>query len=183
MENCKIGYIYKIICNHSNDVYVGSTFNRLSDRLRQHISHYSIWSSGTVNEVNEHVCVSIYPYFEKYGVSNFTIVPIKQYEVIDRKHLMMYEQIWINKLKCVNKHAAFNPLNQSGKLRYHSNKARINDWKSKNKDKIDSINQRYREKNRDKISEKVECACGGTYSKQHKARHFKTARHLKKIAA
>jgi hypothetical protein len=177
MMNCKTGYVYKIISNQSNHVYVGSTFNRLSDRLRQHAYGYAAWSSQICNEVNDITTMSIYPYFEQYGVSDFTIVLIKEYIVVDRQHLLAFEQVWINKLECVNKHAAFNPLNRSSKLRQRSCKQRIDDWKTNNKDKINRAQQRYRDKTRDQRNEKITCGCGKNYTYSHKARHQRTKKH------
>jgi hypothetical protein len=40
----------------------------------------------------------------------------------------------------------------------------------------------YYEANKDKISEKIVCECGNTYSKYHKSRHFKTKQHIEKLA-
>jgi len=38
--------------------------------------------------------------------------------------------------------------------------------------------KKYREANREKILEKFSCCCGGRYTKQHKAEHEKTKKHL-----
>ena len=67
-----IGRVYKIIHNQSNIVYVGSTFNRLSDRFRQHKSDYIRWKN------NKQAGVAIYPYFKTHGIENFQIVLIKE---------------------------------------------------------------------------------------------------------
>ncbi|GMF38340.1 unnamed protein product [Phytophthora lilii] len=87
-----IGKIYKIIHNQSNIIYIGSTFNDLKGRFAQHKADYK----------RKHN-ISIYEYFERYGIENFKIILIKEYEVIDRRHLEVYEQLWINKLKPINK--------------------------------------------------------------------------------
>jgi len=99
------GIIYKIICSISDEVYVGSTFNKLNQRFSSHKSHYreckkwkkSMESSKTL--------------FEKYGIENTKIMKIREYNVVDKKHLRAYEQLWINYFKhCVNKICSFNPL-------------------------------------------------------------------------
>ena len=103
------GHIYRIICLiHPKIQYVGSTFNELRHRWQSHKSDYKKYLNGGRE-------CAIYPYFEQYGIENFKMIKIKDYIVYaenkkDHKHLSAYEQLWINKLKCVNKNAAFNPL-------------------------------------------------------------------------
>lgn len=101
MSNTKIGRIYKIIHTQSNISYIGSTFNTLRDRFYNHKGSYKKWLEGKYNEV------AIYPYFKQYGIDQFKMILVKEYEVIDRKHLEAYEQIWINKTKCINKVNSF----------------------------------------------------------------------------
>ena len=104
------GYIYKIVCNLNNVVYVGSTFNQIRHRWQQHKANYNTYLT------NNSKLISLYPYIKKYGIENFTIIKIKEYQVYrehkkDLKHLHAYEQLWINKLKCINKQCSFsNPL-------------------------------------------------------------------------
>ena len=50
-----------------------------------------------------------------YGIQNFKIILIKEYMVYrehkkDHRHLFVYEQLWINKMKCINIQCAINPL-------------------------------------------------------------------------
>ena len=96
----KIGRVYKIIHNQSNICYVGSTFNTLRDKWQRHRHSFARYLNKNGAEF------SIYPYFKEYGIENFKILLIKEYEVIDRRHLEVMEQLWINKLKSVNKHSA-----------------------------------------------------------------------------
>ena len=87
MSEYKIGKIYKIIHNQSDLIYIGSTISTLRDRFYQHKKSLS--------------CI-ISKYFSKYGIENFKIILIKEYKICDRTHLEMYEQLWINKMKCIN---------------------------------------------------------------------------------
>lgn len=104
-----IGRVYKIIHNQSDICYIGSTFNTTRDRFRVHKYDYKQGNNSC----------SISKYFEKYGVKNFKMILIKEYEVIDREHLEAYEQLWINKLNCVNKQCAFQPLKKERIKIYH----------------------------------------------------------------
>ena len=124
--------IYKIIHNQSNLVYVSSTFNILRQRWAVHKADYK-------NGMN----LSIYPYFKKYGIENFKIILIKEYQVEDRAHMQAYEQLWINKLKPINKKCALNLLK----------KEKIKEYYEKNKEKNKEKSKKYYEKNKEKIKE------------------------------
>ena len=98
----KTGRIYKIVCGLSNDVYVGSTFNELKHRFQGHKDSYKRWKLKKTNSK-----VSAFDLFDKYDIKNFKIMLIKEYQVCDKHHLSVYEQLWINKTKCVNINSAF----------------------------------------------------------------------------
>ena len=94
--------VYRIVClSHPEVQYVGSTFNKLRHRWATHKCMFKRWLEGKGR------CVSIYPYYKQYGIENFKLIKIKDYRVCaehkkDRRHLDVYEQLWINKLNCVN---------------------------------------------------------------------------------
>ena len=167
-----IGKIYKIIHNQSNINYVGSTFDILRNRFRKH-----------KNDLN----TSISSYFEEFGAENFKIILIKEYEVFDKKHLLAYEQLWINKLKSINKNQTFKPLKKQFEQLRLSNFQKINDlelkdkkkeYYKKNKEILTVKFKEYYEVNKDKLQEKINCECGGKYTFQHKSRHEKSNKHL-----
>lgn len=107
--NYKVGRVYRIICTVEPTIqYIGSTFNELRHRWQKHKQAYDIWIKGN----NNNGTVTIYPYFKKYGIQYFKIILIKEYTVYvsnnkDHKHLMVYEQLWINKTVCINKNQTF----------------------------------------------------------------------------
>ena len=59
---------------------------------------------------------------------------------------------------------------------YQNNKEHRKEWSKEwwknNKEKINK-------KNEELYTEKINCKCGGIYTYKHKARHFKTKKHLK----
>jgi hypothetical protein len=188
------GTIYQIICKLNPDIrYIGSTFNTLRNRWQVHKYDYENWKQGKRD------AVSIYKYFNEIGIENFKMMEIKSYQIFsenskDHKHLSAYEQLWINKIKCINEHNAFNipfvdkntnklrckqywennreKLLQSNRDYYQSNQAQILEQKKayyiKNKEKIQSRGQ-----------EKIECPCGGHYKVRDKYNHFKRKMHIK----
>ena len=109
------GTVYRIICLIDPKIqYIGSTFNELRWRWQSHKRDYKQYLK------NLHSEVAIYPYFKELGIENFKMIKIKDYIVYrenqkDHKHLSAYEQLWINKLKCVNKRPAFMPIKQERK--------------------------------------------------------------------
>jgi hypothetical protein len=130
MEGC----IYKMKVEDDDKVYIGSTFNRLSDRFRQHKYMFKRYLDDYENNAK----CAIYPFFKKYGIDNFTIILIKEYRVCDKKHLQMYEQLWLSKLTNINVICAFQPLPKQQKKQYREN----------NKDKLKLRNKRYSENQR-----------------------------------
>jgi len=104
------GNIYKIINSIDNEIYVGSTFNQIRHRWQQHKAAYNRWLNGKGKDK-----CSIFNKIKLLGIENFKIILIKKYDVYrddskDRRHLLSKEQLWINKLKCINSYCAFNPI-------------------------------------------------------------------------
>jgi len=87
------GHIYIIKSySHPECEYVGSTFKTLESRWGLHKSKYLRWLEGK-NEL-----ISIFPFFNKWGISDFHIILVKSYMVCDRQHLSSYEQLWKNRI-------------------------------------------------------------------------------------
>lgn len=189
-----IGRVYKIIHLQSNICYVGSTFNILRQRWQSHKNAFN----GFLKNKNRGA--SIYQYFEKYGIENFKLILIREYEVVDRYHLEAYETLWINKLKSCNKYQPFRITylynkkwgyenrNQRNlyKKEYRKNnqeliKIQKKEYYEKNKENIKIKKSEWKNKNKDKLSEKVMCECGSLISKRHKKEHEKTQKHKKNI--
>jgi len=193
------GNIYKIIHNQSDIVYVGSTFDTLRNRWQIH-------KYANTNN-NKKSNISIYSYFKQYGIENFKIILIKQYDVVDRKHLCMYEQLWMNKMKCINKNSSFQILiNNYRKNYYNENKEkiieRVKEYSLKNKLKVKEYQNNYYNENKEllnekrnlysknyyklnkieiskKIKEKITCECGSIVNKYGLSIHQKSKKHLK----
>ena len=166
-----IGSIYRIIHLHSNITYIGSTFSEPRKRWQNHKKDFNAYLK------DKHSEVAIYPYIKDFGIENFKLILIKSYNVVDRKHLLAMEQLWINKLKPINKQCAFQILVKTRKRQYYT----------ENKEKFKEQYKQYYTANKEKIkkekSEKIHCECGSIYSRGDKARHFKTKKHLTFISS
>jgi len=92
------GFIYRIVSlSHPEIQYIGSSTTTIAKRWYIHKIDYE---KGL--KCKKHT-ISIYPYFQEYGIDDFKLILIKYYEVVDKKHLSSYEQLYINRCKCVNK--------------------------------------------------------------------------------
>jgi hypothetical protein len=183
----KIGNVYRIICLiEPNLNYIGSTFDTLRNRWQNHKSKF-------LKNYKKQCCIK--PYFEKYGIENFKIILIKEYKVVDKKHLEAYEQLWINKTKCVNEKSAFTIPFVAKKKYYLQSKeymktyknmekriARKKEWMLENRDVILEKAKKRREEKRDEINEKqnekITCECGCIVARCGRKRHEKTKKHL-----
>ena len=155
----RVGRIYRIEYNEDPDIrYVGSTFQPISKRWQDHKDGFKQYLNEKFREI------AIFPYFKKYGIENFKILLIKEYDVSDKKHLLSYEQLWMNKIKCVNRQATFTipflqKIKQKGIMKdyYKANKEKLakklKKYYEENRDKIAEKSKKYREENRDKIAE------------------------------
>jgi hypothetical protein len=182
------GTVYKIICYLDSDIiYIGSTFNSLRNRWQEHKYDFRKYLDGKKS------CVSIYPYFEKYGIENFKIIKIKEYKCYrenrsDRRHMNVYENLWINKTKnCVNKQNPFCIQKLSDKFRYQNNKEQISgqrkEYYENNKEKISQRAKIYRKNNKEKIRERklrpTFCIiCKNNTTHDNFKRHTRTPKHI-----
>lgn len=140
------GRVYKIIHMQSNICYVGSTFNTIRDRFYRHQTGFRHWESDKGKNK-----LSIYPFFKQYGIDQFKMVLIKEYQVCDKNHLEVYEQLWINKLKPINKKSSFS-------IKYLSKKQ----YRTEHAEEIKEAQHKYHIENREVLLEK---------SKQYRAEH------------
>ena len=146
----RTGRIYRIIHKQSDICYVGSTFNRLSDRWSQHKCVFNRWVADKTRDK-----CSVYPHIEEHGIDQFQIMLVKEYPVVDREHLEAYETLWIKKLRCVNKNSPFQ-IPKLYKAAYHA----------ANRDKIAA-----------RKNVKHECSCGGRYTVSNKRQHERSPKH------
>lgn len=199
-DKYKLGHIYIIYYNDIN--YKGSTFQRLQHLFNTHKAKY-IYNQKHPGSPKSTNCM-IYEYFKKYGIDAFKIKLVKSYYVVDVKHLKMYETLWMNKIKCVNKYNAIKFL-----LSKHYNKMKGLEWSKNNRSKCREKqkrydlrhpekrrerNKRYRENNKEKSKEYhknysktynieiVFChVCKIQFQKRNFKHHNSTKRHVNKL--
>jgi hypothetical protein len=74
-------------------------------------SNYDSDSSYKYDSEDEYGKCEIYEYFKMYGIENFNITSLGEYKIINKNHLLAYEQLWMNKLENINLNKAFTPIN------------------------------------------------------------------------
>lgn len=181
------GYIYKIECNEvkNNDVYIGSTFD-YNYRWSSHKSNY-IRSSKTDKSSSKIL-------FNKYSIEKCQLTIIKEYQVVDRLHLEVFETLWIKKYRILN----YNVVNQVqpffiktlyDKVYYLSHQEKIKErvrlYESENKDKKKERSKIYRQRPDVKARKKKKYICNVCNTElllDHKARHERSRKHLQNLS-
>ena len=96
MVNYQKGKIYKLVCNQTGKTYVGSTTQRLTDRLYAHKSHYIMFNKGTRCYVAS---------FEVLKGGDYNIILVESFPCNSKEELFQRERFWIDELpKTVNKY-------------------------------------------------------------------------------
>jgi flagellar biosynthesis GTPase FlhF len=157
MERYQHGKIYKIVCNITGKVYIGSTCKKLlSQRLAGHNDAFKQWKNGKI----------------KGGITSFQILEGGNYyiELLElvpcnsKDELLIKEKFYIKNNVCVNKIKNLNRTEEEKKehnKEYNeNNKNKKNEYKKNhyqnNKDKINEYNKKYYENNKDKRKEYYE---------------------------
>ena len=87
------GFIYRITCLENPKInYIGSTLMPLSKRWQSHKDDFKKWLK---HPENKHC--SIYPFMKEIGFKKFKLLLIKEYIVVDKDHLKVYEQLHMNR--------------------------------------------------------------------------------------
>lgn len=162
---CCNGKIYIIRSFQTNNVYVGSTVQKLNQRLQGHKQKYKLWKNG-----KHHFLTS----FEILKYEDAYIELIENYPCNSKEELFIREGEVIRQTD--------NTINiciagRTQKQYYAEHK---DEWIEKNKNYYDNHkntiieNQRqYRKQNNHTIN----CECGGKYVSYAKPHHIKTIRH------
>jgi hypothetical protein len=176
------GKIYKLVCNVTGLMYIGSTTEpTLARRLAKHKCAYKRYLRGVKND-----CFTAHKIIEN---GNYSIILLEEVNECQTKdQLIARERHYIESLDCVNKKIEGRTpkeyyednkekLNKINKEYYENNKERLNkikkEYAEKNKETIQEYKKMYYEKNK----EKVICECGGCFEKCNLNRHQQTEKH------
>jgi len=179
MENkYQEGKIYKIVCNITGEIYIGSTIQTLEERLAVHKSIKVKCRSNKILEKND-----------------YKIELIKDYPCNNLWELEEEEAKYIRNNKCINR----NIPHRTYQERYEDNKEKFKEYQKKyreeNKEKLKEYEKnrknkkersenmkKYRDDNKEKLSkqkkERVECECGSIVNRSDLSRHRKSKKHI-----
>ena len=172
-KNYQNGKIYQIMDSAFNCCYIGSTIDKLSNRLNSHRSKYRKYKEGKGG------FTTIYKMFDEYGEMNRKIYLIENYPCQSQDELFAREGFHQRKSECVNKciagrtHKEYRQDNkeklaQQNKEWVNNNQEHVKqykreyilnnrdkqkEWKENNKDKKKEQDKQYRENNKDKLKQ------------------------------
>jgi len=164
-ENSKI---YKIVCNKTGLIYIGSTCEKyISKRLQHHLGNYKHWLKNNIHYMSS---------FEIFKNGDYEIQLIENVNCNDIYQLKNRERYHIENNDCVN----INIPNRTEKER-----ANTPEYKQKRAVLNKIHNKKYYEENKEKINnfrkEKVKCECGCLVTRKNLERHKKTEKHINLI--
>tara|TARA_R110000782_G_scaffold241853_1_gene328304 strand:- start:31 stop:579 length:549 start_codon:yes stop_codon:yes gene_type:complete len=176
MVNYNNGKIYKIECDTTGLIYVGSTTKQyLSQRLVQHRNCFNYWKRDNTK-----------PYYTSFKVfenNNFTIVLLESANCNTIDELKARERFYIQSLVCVNKCIPLQTLQEYNEVHKEHITERNKEYYVANKEQIADKNKEWRVANKEQIADKIKvkftCECGSTLTVGNKAKHCKTLKHLK----
>jgi hypothetical protein len=103
MNNYQNGKIYKIVNKQNNNMYIGSTYEKLSNRFSKHKHDFKRYTNGTFHYITS---------FEIFKTESPEIILIEEYPCNSKKELCDREAYYIREFNCVNKQIPNNKLNR-----------------------------------------------------------------------
>jgi hypothetical protein len=94
MPDYSKGKIYKIVCNETGFIYIGSTVQKLNIRISDHKKDYKAWLDGKIHYITS---------FDIIKNNNYYIELIEDYPCESKLELEMREGYWQKQMDCVNK--------------------------------------------------------------------------------
>jgi len=149
----KNGKLYKIVCNNTGRIYIGSTHHTLEDKLGMHETDYKNYLNGKISYKTS---------YEIIKDDNYRIELIKNFPCKNRAELEheegrhQLEAMADESIACVNKNIA-----------------------GRTKEEYRAHKREYGERRKDYFRKKFNCPCGGKYTFRSRHQHFRTKKHLK----
>jgi hypothetical protein len=194
MVNYQEGKIYKIVCNITGKIYVGSTCkSRLCQRLSEHVQSYKRFIEGRdVNVRSSEIIAN----------DDYDIILLENCPCDNKDELRQRERYFIELLDCVNKNIPNRTKKEYRQQFKEKEKAKGKEYREKHPEKVKvwkkayyathkkQDNERclkYRETHKEEIKAKqgkvIQCVCGTSHTHQHTARHIRSKKHQGYLAS
>jgi hypothetical protein len=149
-----IGYIYKIHCNITGEDYYGSTTCAVEVRIYTHVH------KGTVNRP----CASD----QIISRNDWTHETVEEVNYEEKKELLLRERYYIETYPCINILVPYRTKEE---------------WREYDKLKRRRLRLNPETARREKEYARIKhtCPCGGSYSNDSRAEHFRTKKHQRYI--
>ena len=145
--------IYKIVSNHTDKIYIGSTTKQyLSNRKAVHKAHYKMWKADNTNQY----CSS----FELYDLGDVDYILLELYKCDSKDELSARERYWIeqninNVVNIVKRPSASREEQNQRKKDYNIENKEYMAMKKKqyaleHKDEVKAYQKQWREDNKEK---------------------------------
>jgi len=182
MPDYQQGKIYKLICPHTDKIYIGSTTKKyLSQRLTGHKTAFNFYQKNGSNGNTRS--------YELLQLGDVEIILLEAYPCNSKDELIARERHWIDQNNnIVNKSRPLineEERKQHKKQYYEIKKEYFLELQKQkyenNKEHYSEIHKQYRINNQEKIKEQrsIEhiCECGVKYTHSNKTRHEKSEKH------
>lgn len=147
-KNYQNGKIYQVVSSSFDMCYIGSTIDKLSNRMNSHRSKYRKYKEGKGG------FISIYDMFDKYGESNCKIYLIENYPCQSQEELFAREGFHQKNNDCINK----NISGRSHREYMQDNRERLaeyyNEWKNNNQEHLKQYKATHYKENKDHYQQK-----------------------------
>lgn len=158
-------FIYKISSPNNERIYVGSTGKKyVSNRKSDHHHKYKLYKQGKGRR-----CAS-YLLFDEYGFENCKWEIIEE---VSNECQLERERYWYEQLNAIN---YIRPTSTPEEQK-QSKAEWFQKYKEEKKEEYKERNHKSYLKQKDKMSEVIQCNCGKTYTANHKKRHMQTKFH------
>jgi len=141
MVNYQNGKNYKIIDNTNDNIYIGSTCEKLCRRLQKHKASYKCYLNPNIKQ----------GYMRSFDIlknNDYKIILIEDYPCEKKEQLLSREQYWIDKLDCINHNNAKHDSKKYSQKWRDNNREHYNqksrEWTKNNRDKKNELNRLYR---------------------------------------
>jgi hypothetical protein len=164
----KNGKIYTLRSYQTDDIYIGSSATTLTKRKSTHKQDYNKWKNGKKHYMTSYEII-------KYDDCYIELLELFPCNSIDE--LKQREGHHQRSMECVNKRIECRTKKEYKIDNANKIKEQNKEYCIKNANNIKEKKKEYYIKNADKLKEKINCECGGKYTKQHLSTHQKSKRH------